>query len=182
VFHLSALGALMLAYVAATLVASVARRLNRTPVGMAPAVALVPIMFGAPALALAVWSFQDFTSFERRRTDRVVIVRMTSAIESYLARSGHKKPLLTIEGTRWSYAAGVLLRLKRSGWRPAVADEWLPMFTPYFRRQNVEDITIAVGGNPLRAQLDGKVGFAKVFDGFGCHVFASPPGLAPPDK
>lgn len=121
-------------------------------------------------LALGALSFRDLTAFERRRTDRAAIVRMYDAVQRYLDDRRSRKPLVTLEPAKWSQAAGVILRLRRAGYTPAVSDDWIHMFTSAFASTGAEDTEIRIGGTSLRSQHTGPSDRVVLYDSLGLYA------------
>ena len=172
IFWLSALGALNLAIIVAVgvrLFVAAAGWTGRTH----PRVATVGCVLALiSAIAVGARALHDVTGFERRRTDRVVIVRMHEAIRRYIADEHVTKPLVTIESAKWSQAAGVLLRLHRDGNSPSVPDAWIPMFTRAFAARGDEDATISIAGAVTHADLQRRPDTVLLFGASGTYVDA----------
>jgi hypothetical protein len=173
VFWLSALGAFNLGLIAAVGVRELAGIVRVPPIG-APWLTLgLRVVVVTGGILLALRSVEDFTAFERRRTDRATIVRAYDALEHYMIQEGFRKPLVTLESSRWSQAAGILLRMNRAGFEPAVSDEWVPMFTRSFSRRGTEDVAFAIGEHALGPQQQGQPDAVLVFASSGMYVYAS---------
>jgi hypothetical protein len=168
IFWLSALGALNCGLIAGAGIGGLTRQSSAPTRPIGTTAGLIVVV--AAGLALGASSFRDFTAFERRRTDRAAIVRMYEAVQRYLNDRRARKPLVTLEPSKWSQAAGVILRLRRAGYTPAVPDGWIHMFTSAFARRGDEDTEIRIGGPSLRSQHTGPSDKVVLYDSLGLYV------------
>lgn len=173
IFWLSALGAFNLGLIAAVGIRELARVMRMGPMSAPWLMQALRIAAATGGLLLGLHSINDFTAFERRRTDRATIVRAYDALERYMIQEGFRKSLFTLDSSKWSQAAGLLLRMRRAGFEPAISDEWLPMFTRSFRRRGTEDVAVAISRNALPPSQQGQSDAVLVFASSGMYVYAS---------
>jgi hypothetical protein len=85
-------------------------------------------------------------------------------LEQYFARERIVRPLVRVDQDGWPLAAGVILRLQKTGVPVAVEDDWLPMFTPAFAATGREAAVFAIDGKAQHVRSLGKPGDAVVIE------------------
>jgi len=83
---------------------------------------------------------------------------------SYLERERIVRPLVLIDQDVWPLAAGVILRLQKNGVPVAVADDWVPMFTPLFAATGREVAELSIYGKAQHIRSLGKPGEVVIIE------------------
>jgi hypothetical protein len=83
---------------------------------------------------------------------------LSNDLEAYLTKNGAGRPLVRIDQDTWGIAAGVILRLQKDGFALAVEDDWLPMFTPVFKRNGGESMDLTIAGKAQHVRMEGTAG------------------------
>jgi hypothetical protein len=97
------------------------------------------------AVSVGVRDLRSFVAFELRRSQRTAIPAAHESIRRYIREHDVRSPLIKIEGSVWSVAAGVLVGVQQDGTPFAVTREWVPMFTDAFAATGREDAVITIG-------------------------------------
>lgn len=164
VFRIAALGAFNLAIIAAACArAALAAVAGTWSQRSSVRVVAFLLTFGW----LAVVGGRDLdgmTSFERRRTDRVVIVNAHAVLRDYLGAQAIRRPLFRIDDDRWGDAAGIMLRLAQDGTPMAVQGSSRSMFTDAFAARGDEDALVTLANLGLHSELRERADTTVVFE------------------
>ena len=129
-------------------------------------------------VAVGIRDLESFTSFERRRTERIAIVSAYTAIRDHLRAQGIRRPLLQIDDDQWSVAAGIVLRLRQNGVVAAVDDDIRWMFTDAAAANNEEDALISLSNLARHQDLQRLAGTFVLYE--SSRVFVTARRLARP--
>jgi hypothetical protein len=172
-FWIAAFGAFNLAVLSASGLRSLIRLIGQRTTAAGTVSMLGCVTALMMAVAVGIHHLWDFTGFElRRRQERRVILRVYEAMHGYIAEYGSQRPLVTIDGSHWATAAGVLLRVLQDGTRLAVDDASIPIFTAAFRATGLEDATITISGSSLHEELRRRPSNVTVFEAPPIYVDA----------
>ncbi|MEQ1727229.1 MAG: hypothetical protein ABL982_02520 [Vicinamibacterales bacterium] len=151
IFWMATLGALILAVAADLALSTLAERLVLIP-GVASRV-VCALLLGAAAVAPAA----EVDAVARRSMAPTAEARIAEALaddlDTYMARQGIARALVTIDQDAWGVAAGAILALQKRGTIVSVEEDWVVMFTPAFRATGREDAVINVVMPPEHLRL-----------------------------
>jgi hypothetical protein len=170
VFWMSAVGALNIAF----LVSLVVGLLQRYQAGYHEGVMYLPAVATATICwllfaACAATGFREMfaavaSSSSNPSAESEAVSTVAKELEQYFARERIVRPLIRIDQDGWPLAAGVILRLQKSGVPVSVENDWVPMFTPAFAATGHEAVVLAIDGKAQHVRSLGKPGDAVVIE------------------
>jgi hypothetical protein len=169
VFWMSAVGALNISFLVMLVVGLLLhyRAGHHDGVMYLPAVATAAICWMLFA-ACAATGFREMLAAvagsSNPPAESETVSTVAKELEQYFARERIVRPLVRVDQDGWPLAAGVILRLQKTGVPVAVEDDWLPMFTPAFAATGREAVVLAIDGKAQHVRNLGKPGDAVVIE------------------
>lgn len=154
VFWLSSLGALNIAVLAALLLDLLAGRLPGAAVPRRLATGILCLLIAVPAYRGTAELRHVIGLSDHPAGESVITKALAADLHTYIRANRIDRPLIVIDQDTWGITAGVILRLQKDGVALAVEDDWLPMFTPVFKRHGGESTALTIAGKGAHVRLE----------------------------
>lgn len=158
IFWISVIGALSLAALASTLVASVAVGAEDGRRWVAPVITVAMIAPASLAMVRGLTAARDYAITQQEQDAPRRVVALATA--EYIERERVRRPAFRMNAVTWLQAASVVLHVYRGHAQVAVDRSWVPVFGAALAPDGSEDLELEIGGGcaPGRrvvAQADG---------------------------
>jgi hypothetical protein len=174
VFWVSGVGAVNMALLAWCLLGPLLNRGSPS----APSLSRVAAMCGLLMLVASAAGLRELHAAIARSfapaPDSQTAAVVAADLRSYAARQNLSRPLIRLDQDTWGIAAGVILRLQKSGVPVAVEDDWAVMFTPTFAATGREPAALTIAGKVLHVRLLDLPGDAVVVSRDPIYVHLTP--------